>query len=124
MPKKKAEIEIRQGGSGRELAYVGRSRVRVSDIAESYRIALDELVVDRINKSLPTLTKEQIYAGIEYWREHPAEIEKVISEDWQAIDKLPIGGAFHDLAMSAFADDWESKEDAIYDQFLDDASSQ
>ena len=94
MAKKKAGIEIRQGGSGQELAYVGRSRIRVSDIAVSYRIALDELVVNRIHESLPTLTKEQIYAGIEYWRKHPAEIEKVVREDGEALEQIRVPVSF------------------------------
>ena len=116
MSKRKGQIEIRQGGSGRELAYVGSSRVRVSDIAESYRIALDELVVERIHASLPTLTKAQIRAGIEYWREHPAEIEKVVRQDREALSQIPMP---EDPTMSAFADDWESEEDAIYDDIVD-----
>ena len=90
---KKVEIEIRKGASGRDLAYVGRSRVRVADIAAYYTLAEDDLIAERIQTWLPTLTKEQILTAIDYWREHKVEIDKVLREDMEALAQLPIAGS-------------------------------
>jgi uncharacterized protein (DUF433 family) len=91
MPKKKAEIEIRQGAGG-ESAYIVGTRVRVADIARLYPQVLDELIIDRIVQSLPTLDRGQVRAAIEYWRTHPGEIESLIEEEAELLDKFPHAG--------------------------------
>src|SRR5690606_6700841 len=91
--------------------------VRVSEVAEQYVRALDDVIAERLQKSLPTLTKEQILAAIDYWREHRDEIDTVIREDDEGLAAPP--SAFDDIALSAFAEDWESGEDAIYDDILE-----
>ena len=85
---KKKMIERRSTTSG-ESAFVGRSRVRVSHIARLYDMVRDELVAERIQQGLPQLTVEQIMAALEYWREHPEEIETEIAEDEAALARIP-----------------------------------
>jgi uncharacterized protein (DUF433 family) len=82
------EIEIREGAGGKS-AYVGASRVRVSDIARMYQVALDELVVERIQKGLPHLTVRQVVVAIKYWRAHKKEIEDEIAEEEAIFNSLP-----------------------------------
>lgn len=88
----KSMIEVRKSGAGFDTAYVGKSRVRVSDIARMYALAQDELIVERIHEWVPTLSKEQIHAALEYWREHPAEVQAVIDRDSEALEKIPYAG--------------------------------
>ena len=84
---KKTTVEIRQATSG-PTAYAGRSRVRVSDIARRYQSALDDLIIERIQDALPTLSRVEIEDAIVYWREHPAEIEKIITEENAILERL------------------------------------
>jgi len=89
MPKQKGSgIEHRRGAGG-ESAYVGASRVRVSDIARQYSVALDELVIERIQRAIPHLTPEQIYEAIKYWRNNRKEIEAEIEHENALIAKIP-----------------------------------
>jgi len=83
-----AEIEIRQGAGGKS-AFVGKSRIRVADIAQMYPIILDELIVERMQRAYPSLTVDQIYAALEYWRVHKKEIDSLIQEEQAIIDRLP-----------------------------------
>jgi uncharacterized protein (DUF433 family) len=69
-------IDIRKRTSGGMAAYVGKSRVRVSDIAAKYELALQELAVKRIHQAYPHLTIEEIEAAILYWRENSKEIKR------------------------------------------------
>ena len=82
------EIEIREGAGGKS-AYVGRSRIRVSDIAQQYQLALDELVIERICRGFPSLAPEQIEAAIKYWREHKEEIDTLIAEEEAILRRIP-----------------------------------
>jgi uncharacterized protein (DUF433 family) len=81
-------IQRRPAASG-ETVYVGDSRVRVSEIARRYALALDEIATDRIQDALPHLTKKQIRAALEYWREHPQEIAREIAEEEEILRSLP-----------------------------------
>jgi len=81
-------IEIREGTGGKS-AFVGKTRVRVSDIARLYNLWRAELVAERIQKSLPHLTAAQIHAAIEYWRTHPKEIESEIEEEEALLSSIP-----------------------------------
>ena len=56
-----------------------------------YEFMLDDVVAGRIQRSLPSLTTEQIHAALEYWRSHRKEIESLIEEEQAILDKLPPG---------------------------------
>jgi uncharacterized protein (DUF433 family) len=75
-------------GSGGVSAYVGDSRVRVSDIAQLYETLLAELVVERIREALPHLAEAEITEAIRYWRAHPQEIAEEIERDEVAASSL------------------------------------
>jgi uncharacterized protein (DUF433 family) len=85
-------IEHRKGAAGIAMAYVGRSRVRVSDIARQYEVLLDELMTKNIQESYPHLTEEEIFAAIRYWRDHPDEISEEIERDEEIIRSLKSAG--------------------------------
>ena len=85
-------IEHRTGAAGFPHAYVGKSRVRVANIAAMYQSMLDELVVERLLEAYPQLTGEQIAAAIQYWREHPDEIEEDLRRDEEALNSLKSAG--------------------------------
>jgi uncharacterized protein (DUF433 family) len=85
-----AEIEIRQGAGGKS-AYVGKSRIRVADIAQMYELMREEVVVERIQRSLPSLTTDQIHAALDYWRTHKEEIDSLIAEEEAILEKLSRG---------------------------------
>jgi uncharacterized protein (DUF433 family) len=86
MPKSK--IEHRQGPGGTS-AYLGSSRVRVSDIARRYDSTFDNVVAERIQQSLPHLTLPEIHAAIDYWRAHPDEIDSEIAEERASLESIP-----------------------------------
>lgn len=88
---KKSEIEIRHGAGG-ESAYIAGSRVRVADIARLYPQILDELIVEHIVLSLPTLAPAQVRAALDYWRQNPAEIDALIKEEEDLLAKLSHAG--------------------------------
>jgi uncharacterized protein (DUF433 family) len=81
-------IQKRQAASG-DTAYVGDSRVRVSEIARRYTMALDEIAAERIHEALPHLTKKQIRAALEYWRKNPQEIAQEIADEEEILKRLP-----------------------------------
>jgi uncharacterized protein (DUF433 family) len=56
-------IEHKAGPGGKTPVIKG-TRVRVSDIARLYEILQDEVVVERIQRSLPHLTPSQIHAAL------------------------------------------------------------
>jgi uncharacterized protein (DUF433 family) len=89
---KEPAIEIRKGAAGIDTAYVGRSRIRVADIARQYVLAQEELITERLHEWLPTLTLEQIRAAIDYWREHKDEIETYMAEEDAILAKIPYPG--------------------------------
>jgi uncharacterized protein (DUF433 family) len=88
MRKDNPHIEVRPSAAGSN-AYVGKTRVRVVDIARFYQIALEDLIIERIQKSLPNLTQEEIYAAIQYWREHEGEIDELMREEDEIFKSLP-----------------------------------
>jgi len=84
------EIEIREGAGGKS-AFVGKSRIRVADIAQMYPIMLDELIVERMQRAYPSLTTDQIYAALGYWRAHEEEIDSLIAEEEAILEKHSTG---------------------------------
>ena len=74
------------------MAYIGRSRVRVSVLAAMYQSLLDEIVAERFQEAFPHLTAEEIAAGMQYWRENPEEIAREIEADKEIIKSLPSAG--------------------------------
>lgn len=80
-------IEHRSGAGGRS-AYVGQTRVRVSDVARLYKIMHEEVIAERIQKSIPHLTTTEIHAALEYWRENTQEIEDEITEEEELLSKI------------------------------------
>jgi uncharacterized protein (DUF433 family) len=83
-----AVIEYKAGAGGKSPVIKG-TRVRVSDIAVLYRIMRDEVVVERIQKSLPHLTTEQIQAAIDYWRENQDEVQDELAQERRILAGLP-----------------------------------
>jgi uncharacterized protein (DUF433 family) len=81
-------IEVRKGAGGKS-AYVGATRVRVSDIARLYVMALEEIIIERMRQSLPDLTPAQIEAAIDYWRANKAEINAEIQQEDELIASIP-----------------------------------
>jgi uncharacterized protein (DUF433 family) len=85
-------IEHRTGAAGIPMAYIGRSRVRVSVLAAMYQSLLDEIVTERFQEAFPHLTAEEITAAMQYWRDNPEEIAREIEADEQIIRSLPSAG--------------------------------
>ena len=80
-------IEHRRGAVGKS-AYLGKTRVRVSDVARLYETVLMESVTGRILEAIPHLTEEQVLAALRYWKAHPEEIEAEIKRDEAALTSL------------------------------------
>src|SRR6266699_3716422 len=74
------EIEIRKTTTS-QSAFVGRSRIRVSDIAQRYELIQQQSIAELIQDTLPSLSVEQINAALEYWRTHEKEIQAEIEAD-------------------------------------------
>ncbi len=75
-------------GSGGVSAYVGDSRVRVSDVAQLYETLLADLVVEGIHDAWPHLSDAEITEAIRYWQAHPQEIADEIDRDEEAVRSL------------------------------------
>lgn len=60
---------------------MGRSRVRVADIVQMYRLPEYGESAEAIQEGLPHLTLRQVKLALAYWRKHPAEIEQEIREE-------------------------------------------
>lgn len=82
-------IETRRGPGG-ESAFIAGTRVRVSDVAQLYGLIQEELVVERIVRSLPHLTPAQVRAAIEYWRSHEQQISDEIAEERAILANIPM----------------------------------
>jgi uncharacterized protein (DUF433 family) len=91
MGKSKDDVEIRRGAGG-DTAYISGTRVRISDVARLYRIMQEEVIIERMRRSLPSLTSEQLTSALAYWRAHEAEIEQEIQEEDRLFDKIPASG--------------------------------
>jgi len=85
--KKDNLIEIREGAGGKS-AYVGRTRIRVLNIMTLCQQVLDEMVVERALAEYPQLTREHVYAALEYGRENAAEMEQELAADMAAYARL------------------------------------
>jgi uncharacterized protein (DUF433 family) len=84
-------IEIRLRTSGTYAPYIVGTRIRVSDIAEYYRLAesLDEDPVRYILEALPHLNRAEVRAAISYWRDHKDQIEAEIAADEEVLKSIP-----------------------------------
>jgi uncharacterized protein (DUF433 family) len=80
-------IEHKAGPGGKTPVIKG-TRVRVSDIARLYELLKEEVVVERIQKSLPHLTPAQIHAALDYWRENKQEVEIEIQQERDLLEKI------------------------------------
>ena len=80
-------IEVRESRSGRS-AYVGQTRVRVSDIARMYETLQMEFITERIREAIPHLTEDEIVAALQYWKSHRQEIDSEIERDEEVLDSL------------------------------------
>jgi uncharacterized protein (DUF433 family) len=80
-------ISIRRGAGG-ESAYVEGTRTRVSDIARLYKMMREEVIIERMIRSMPHLTPSQIAAALEYWRANADEIDDEIAEEDLLVEKL------------------------------------
>jgi uncharacterized protein (DUF433 family) len=82
------KIELRKSAGGK-TAYVGASRIRVSDVVRLYHVTQEELILDRMQRSLPMLSTDQLEAALAYWRSHKSEIEREILEEERLTEDLP-----------------------------------
>ena len=80
-------VEIRKSGGG-ETAYVGRSRVRVSDVVRMYDIALRELVIERLCEGWPHLKPEQISGALKWAEQHKDMVGAEIEEEERLFNKI------------------------------------
>ena len=80
-------IEHRVTATGKS-AYVGATRVRVSDIARMSESLQTELMVDRIREAIPSLSEAEIVAALRYWDTHRGEITQEIQRDEDALSSL------------------------------------
>jgi uncharacterized protein (DUF433 family) len=53
-----------------------------------YLLASEQLIVERILQSLPTLTEEQVRAALAYWRANDKEIGHEIAEEDEFLAKI------------------------------------
>ena len=81
-------IEIRMGAAGPN-AYVGKSRIRVIDIARMYELFHEDAIVGYIVRSLPSLTESQVHDAIKYWRAHHDEIARLIEDEDALLETIP-----------------------------------
>jgi uncharacterized protein (DUF433 family) len=89
--KKRKLIERVAGYSGHVRPVIKGTRIRVSDIAQEYQALEQETPAERIQRCFPHLDLEQIEAAIEYWRDHPEEIDADIENDEAALNHLTAG---------------------------------
>jgi uncharacterized protein (DUF433 family) len=80
-------IQHRKGTAGTS-AYVGNSRVRVSEIAQLYETLEFESVAARIQEAIPHLSEPEIIAALRYWQDHPDEIAREVERDKEALKSL------------------------------------
>jgi uncharacterized protein (DUF433 family) len=88
MAKKHELIDHRAGAAGYVRPMIKGTRTRVSAVAQLYELLQRETPAERIRRALPYLEIEQIEAAIEYWRNHPEEIEADIERDNAAYEEL------------------------------------
>jgi uncharacterized protein (DUF433 family) len=81
-------IEVRHGAGGKS-AFIAGTRVRVSDIARLYSLTQEELITERIQRSLPHLSLPQVRAAIDYWRQNRRELDGEIAFEQSILEKLP-----------------------------------
>ena len=91
MKKSKGDVEIRKGAGG-DTAYISGTRVRISDVARLYRLMEEEVIVERMRRSLPSLSPSQLTSALAYWRAHEEEIEEEIQEEERLLKKIPAAG--------------------------------
>jgi uncharacterized protein (DUF433 family) len=87
---KKEFIEVRPSAAG-ETVYIAGTRTPVRHIVGYYKIMQEQMVVERICAELPYLTPEQVYAALEYAREHPEQIEQELADDAAVLERLGEG---------------------------------
>jgi uncharacterized protein (DUF433 family) len=80
-------IEHREGARGK-TAYIGETRVRVSDIARIYETLQLEFITERILEAIPHLTEEQVVAALRYWQANREEINRELVRDEEVADSL------------------------------------
>ncbi len=63
-------------------AYIAGTNITVHDIVATYQTILDALVIQEIlTNCYPHLTERQIRDALDYYRDHPEEIDKLLAED-------------------------------------------
>ena len=83
---------MRAGASGIAMPRIKGSNVRVSILAGTYMDCTHDgmdhhQAVDYIERNYPTLSREEIEGGLEYWRSHQAEIETEIARDLEMYEE-------------------------------------
>lgn len=74
-------IEMRRGIAG-ERAYLRDSRISVDAVVASYWTVLDSMVIrELLTNWYPHLSEAKIRAALDYYRDHPDEIEIWLSKE-------------------------------------------
>lgn len=65
---------------------IGQTRIRVGSIVQVYRLTGDDFA--RTVAAWPQLTREQVRAALDYYREHPQLVDEDIARNEQALAAL------------------------------------
>jgi uncharacterized protein (DUF433 family) len=86
-------VEMRAGASGIPMPRIKGSRIRVSILAGHYRDVTKEgmthdQAIDDMVRAYPTLTRDEVIGGIEYWKAHKKDIERELREEEEEMEKI------------------------------------
>lgn len=80
-------IEVRESSAG-SSAFIRGTRVRVADLVQLYLLMQQEVIVERVLRSLPHLTAEQVHDALDYWKTHKEDIEIEVQAEDALVEKL------------------------------------
>ncbi len=72
-------IEFRKNRSGQERAFVGRTRVRVQDLANDHEI--ERWDADEIARNYPHITIAQVHAALAFYFDNRELVQQYIRQD-------------------------------------------
>lgn len=57
------------------------TRISVAHIVAYYQVLLDDMIIQQLLNAFPHLTETQVWAALEYYRDHREEIDEVLREN-------------------------------------------
>ena len=78
--------EVRRSTAG-PSAFIRGTRVRVADFVQLYLLLQQEVVVERLLRSLPDLTPEQVHAALDCSRSRKEEIELEVEAEEEILTR-------------------------------------